>query len=72
MLVESDEKARRCTTMSVSKTPNALENGVLIRDFVTKNISSFEVAAPKDMDLRFDLSYHELDRSKVIKSSLTV
>ena len=72
MLVESDEKARRCTTMSVTKTPSKLENGVLVRDFVTKDVTTYEMDAPKDADFRLDMSYHDLDRDKIIRSALTV
>lgn len=58
--------------MSVSKTPSTLANGVLVRDFVTKEITSFDLESPKDMDLRLDMSYHDLDRDRVVKSTLTI
>lgn len=57
--------------MSVTKTPSKLENGVLVREFATKEVTSFDLDAPKDMDFRLDMSYHDMDRDKVVKSSLT-
>ena len=58
LLVESEEKARRCTTMMVSKTPDRLENRVTVRDFVGTSTSNFAVTVDKGTDLRIDLSFH--------------